>query len=91
MKLIHEEPSCVKFGLKGLTEIIEVVAELRQIKDDYETVLFQYAWDTNSQGARDIFKQAHSDMFEHQVEAILAKKYIDNYCMNYKIISVPII
>ena len=77
MKLIHEETSCVKSGLKGLTEIIDVVAELRQIKDNDEMVLIQYTCGTNSQGARDIFKQAHPDMFEHQVEAILAKKYID--------------
>jgi Xaa-Pro dipeptidase len=65
------------------TEIIDVVGELRQIKDDDEMVLIQYACDTNSEGVKEVFKQAHPDMFEHQIEAILAKKYIDNYCRCY--------
>jgi Xaa-Pro dipeptidase len=65
------------------TEIIDVVGELRQIKDDDEMVLIQYACDTNSDGVKEVFKQAHPEMFEHQIEAILAKKYIDNYCRCY--------
>jgi Xaa-Pro dipeptidase len=61
-------------------EIIDVVGELRQIKDDDEMVLIQYACDTNSQAVKDAYKQARPGMFEHQIEAVVAKRYIDNYC-----------
>ena len=64
-------------------EVIDVVGNLRQIKDDDEMVLIKYACHVNSEAVKEVFKQVHPEMFEHQVEAILAKNYIDNYCRCY--------
>ncbi|EAX92184.1 Clan MG, family M24, aminopeptidase P-like metallopeptidase [Trichomonas vaginalis G3] len=84
LKKIHTLPeTCILKGYDALldkNEFIDVVGELRQIKDDDEMVLIQYACDVNSFAVRDTFKKVHPKMWEHQVEANLIKHYVDYYC-----------
>jgi len=84
---IHTFPeTCLLKGYDALldkNELIDVVGNLRQIKDKDELELMRFACHVNSEAVKHAFKQVHPEMFEHQIEAILTKDYIDNYCRHY--------
>ena len=69
-------------------ELLDVVSELRQIKDDEEMKLIQYACDVNCYAIKEAMKQAKPGIFEHQLESILVKNYIDHYCRNVSFNSI---
>ena len=63
-------------------ELLDVISELRQIKDDEEMKLIQYACDVNCLAIKEAMKNAKPGMYEHQIESIIVKNYIDHYCRN---------
>jgi len=63
-----------------LKELIDVVGELRQIKDKDEIELIQYACDVNSDSFKKAMKAVKPGMYQFNMESILVKNFIDHYC-----------